>query len=155
MRYSVIRTTIDNIVISRTASARDVINAWWAVVERERITDPNILCLSRDPEAFDIDYGSGNQVEIDDDVEIFIKPLNKTSPEVVGIDLTWDGHDMKGQSFRRTIPAKVYREAPRSQLLNIWIEHHKVIREYAEIDSHLFTDENEYNWTEESKAAPP
>jgi ferredoxin len=131
MKYSVVRSTIANIVIPRAESARDAINAWWAAVEREHITDPNILCLSRDPEAFDIQDENGDQVEIDDDVEIFLTQLNRTSPEVVTVDVTWDGHDDKRQSFRLTTPAQVHREASRSRLLALWIEHYKTILEHA------------------------
>jgi hypothetical protein len=115
-------------------------------VEREHITDPNILCLPRDPEAFDIQDENGDQVDVDDDVEIFLKPLNRTSPEVVGVDVTWDGRD-----------DKVHRDTSRSQLLTLWIEHYKKVPEHAEVASHLFTDENEYVWTDQTgeKTAPP
>jgi hypothetical protein len=145
------------VFIPRTASARDVTNAWWAAVEREHITDPSILCLSRDPEVFDIQDENGDQVEIDDDVEIFLQPLNRTSPEVMRVDVTWDGHDGTGQSSRLTIPVQVHLDAPRSRLLALWIEHHKAIPSYAEVASHLFTDENEHNWTDQTgaKTAPP
>jgi hypothetical protein len=146
MSYSTVRVSVPNIVIPRTAAARDVINAWWSAVEREHITDPNILCLSRDPEAFDIQDENGDQVEVDDDVEIFLKPLNRTCPEVVGVDVTWDAHDESGQSLRLTVPARVDREAPKIRLLTIWVEHYKTVPKRAEVASHLFMDENEYTW---------
>jgi hypothetical protein len=112
MRYSIVRVTIPNIVIQQTAAARDVINAWWAAVEQNHIVDPNILCLSRDPEAFDIQEENRNQVEIDEGVEIFLAPLNKTSPEVMCIDVTWDGHDDKGLPLSLGIAPRVHRETP-------------------------------------------
>jgi hypothetical protein len=80
-------------VIQRTAAARDVINAWWEAVERNHIVDPNILCLSRDSEAFDIQDEEGNQAWPEEGVEIFLSPLNKTSPEVMQITVTWDGNN--------------------------------------------------------------
>jgi hypothetical protein len=157
VKYSVVKTTLENIVIPRTASARDVINAWWVAVERDNITDLNIMCLSRDPEAFDIQDENGDQVEIDDGVEGFLKLLNRTSPEVVQVDITWDGHDKSGQSFRLTASERVHREAQRSRLLAIWIRVHKAKPAWEEVPLYLFTDENEYYWTDDSgaKTAPP
>jgi hypothetical protein len=148
MRYSVVRVTIPSITLPQTAAARDVINAWWAAVEPDHIVDPNILCLSRDPEAFEIQDENGNQVEIEEGTEIFLAPLNKTSPEVIHVEVTWDGHDDKGFPFRLSISPQVHRETPRSRLLGLWIEHFKTKPEHAEVASHLFTDENEYYWTD-------
>jgi hypothetical protein len=109
------------------AAARDAINAWWAAVKQNHIVDPNILCLSRDPEAFDIQDENGDQVEIEEGAEIFLEPLNKTSPEVMQVDVTWDGHDNKGLPLRLGIEPRVHRETPRSRLLWLWIEHFKTI----------------------------
>jgi hypothetical protein len=139
MRYSNVRVTIPNVVVPRTAAARDVIDAWWRAVEAMHIVDPNILGLSRDPEAFDIHDEDGEPVELEEGVNVFLAPLNKTSPEVMHIDVTWDGHDDKGFPIRLSIAPKVHREESRTRLLALWIEH-------SEVASHLFTDENEYHW---------
>jgi hypothetical protein len=47
VKYIRVNVSIPNIVVSRTAAARDLINAWWEAVERNQIKDPNILCLSK------------------------------------------------------------------------------------------------------------
>jgi hypothetical protein len=134
-----------------------VINAWWAAVERDQIRDPNILCLSRDPEAYDIQDEDGNQVVIEEGEEVFLIPLNRTSPGVMTEDVTWDGFDVAGQTLTLSISPQVHREAPRSQLLAVWIEHFKTHPKHAEVASHLFMEENEYYWRDESGAesAPP
>jgi hypothetical protein len=62
MRYSSVRVAIPNVIIPRTAAVRDAINAWWTAVETNHIVDPTVLCLQRDPEAFDIQDENGNQV---------------------------------------------------------------------------------------------
>jgi hypothetical protein len=115
MKYSSVRVTIPNVVIPRTAAARDVINAWWGAVETNHILDPNILCLSRDSEAFDIQGEDGNQVWPEEGVEIFLSPLNKTSPEVMHITVTWDGYDKAGLPLKLSITPKVRWEQPRSR----------------------------------------
>jgi hypothetical protein len=117
-------------------------------VETTHVINPNVLCLSRDPEAYVIQDENGNQVEIDEGTEVFLAPLNKTSPEVMYVDVTWDGHDDKGLPFRLNIVLRVHQETPRSRLLGLWIEHYKTTTEHAEIASHLFTDENEYYLTD-------
>jgi hypothetical protein len=157
MRYSSVRVTIPNIVILRTAAARDVINAWWDAVERNHIVDPNILCLSRDSVAFDIVDEDGNQVWPEEGVEMFLSPLNKTSPVVMHITVTWDGHSEAGLPLKLSITPQVHREEPRSRLLLRWIEHYKTHPVHAEIASQLFTDENEYYWTDQTgkATAPP
>jgi hypothetical protein len=157
MRYSVVRVTIPNISIPQTASARDVINAWWGAAERDRIIDPNIFCLSRDPEAFDIRDENGNQVEIEEGAEIFLAPLNKTNPEVLNVDVIWDGFDTGGFPLRLSISPRVHRETPRTRLLGLWSEHFKMTEKHAEVASHLYTDENEYYWTDQAgkTTAPP
>jgi hypothetical protein len=66
MRYSNVRVTIPNVVVPRTAAARDVISAWWRAVEATHIVDPNILCLSRDPEAFDIHDEDGDSIVLEE-----------------------------------------------------------------------------------------
>jgi hypothetical protein len=40
MRYSTVLVTIPNVIIPRTAAARDVTNAWWAAVEANHIQGP-------------------------------------------------------------------------------------------------------------------
>jgi hypothetical protein len=47
MIYSTVRFSIPNIVVPKTAAARDVIDAWWEALERNQIKDPNIVCLQR------------------------------------------------------------------------------------------------------------
>jgi hypothetical protein len=76
---------------------------------------------SRDPEAFDIQDENGNQVEIDDDTEIILAPLIKTSPELMHVDVTWDGHTDKRLPLRLGITPQIHRETPRSRLLWLWI----------------------------------
>jgi hypothetical protein len=62
VKYSRVNASIPNIVVTRTAPASDLINAWWAAVERSQIKDPNVLCLSKDPEAYDIQDEEGDPV---------------------------------------------------------------------------------------------
>jgi hypothetical protein len=83
MRYSSVRRTLQNILIPRLAAARDVVNAWWKEVDSQHVTDPNILCLSRDWNEYDIGDEDDMPVNIDEGVMIFLEPLNKTCPEVV------------------------------------------------------------------------
>jgi hypothetical protein len=157
MKYSRVRVTVPNVTLPRTEAARDVVNAWWEAVEREQIKDPNILCLSRDPDAYDIQDEDGNQVSIEEGEEVFLIPLNRMSPEVMTVDVTWDGFDASGQNLILNISPQVHRETPRSRILALWIEHFKRHPIHAEVSSHLFTDENEYYWKDESWAetAPP
>jgi hypothetical protein len=56
-----------------------------------------------------------------------------------------------------SIAPKAHREEPRPRLLAKWIEHFKTHHVHAEIASQLFTDENEYYWTDQTgkAAAPP
>jgi hypothetical protein len=157
MKYSIVRVSIPNIVVPRTEAARDIITAWWEAVERSQIKDSNIACLSKDPDAYDIQDEDGGQVDLEEGMEIFLTPLNRTSPEVVTIDVTWDGFYSKGLPLRLSISPSVHREAPRARLLALWIEHYKNHRDHAEVASHLFTDENEYYWKDHTgtETAPP
>jgi hypothetical protein len=157
MKYSIVRVSIPNIVLSRTAAARDVINAWWEAVERNQIKDQDIVCLSKDPDAYDIQNEDGDQVYLEDGMGIFLIPLNKTSPEIMTIHVTWDGFDSKGLPLRLSISPSVHREAPRARLLALCIEHYKNHRDHSEVASHLFTDENDYYWRDHTGAetAPP
>jgi hypothetical protein len=148
MRDSSVRVTIPNVIVPRRAAARYIINAWWGAVETNHIVDPNILCLSRDSEAFDIQDEDGNQIWPEEGVEIFLSLLNKTSPEVVHITVTWDGHDEAGLPLKLSITPKVHREEHCSRLLSRWNEHYKTHPVHAEIASQLFTDENEYYLTD-------
>jgi hypothetical protein len=147
MRYSNVRVIIPNVVVSRTAAARDVINAWWRAAEAVHIVDPNILCLSRDPEAFDIHDEDGDAIIFEEGSNVFLAPLNKTSPEVMHIDVTWDGHDSEGLPIRLSIMPRVHREESRTRLLALWIDHYKARPVYGEVATHLFADEKEYCWT--------
>jgi hypothetical protein len=54
MKCSVVHATLRNILIHLIAAARDVANAWWAAVDRQRVMDPNITCLPRDWNEYDI-----------------------------------------------------------------------------------------------------
>jgi hypothetical protein len=137
VKYSRVRVSIPNITLPRTASARDVINAWLAAVESQQIKDPNVLCLFRDPEAYDIRDEDGERVLLEEGEEVFIIPLNKTSPEVMIVDVTWDGFDESGQSLKLSISPTVHRDAPRSRLLALWIEHYKAHPKHAEVASHF------------------
>jgi hypothetical protein len=152
-----VRVTVSNGVLPPTAAARDVTNAWWEAVARDQIKDPNILCLSRDPEAYDIQNEEGDQVILEEGEEVFLIPLNKTNPEGMTVDVTWDGLDAVRQTLILSISPTVHRAAPRSRLLALWIEHFKTHPHHAEVASHLFTDENEYYWRDEpgSETAPP
>jgi hypothetical protein len=115
-----------NIVVHRAAAARDVINAWWEAVERNQVKDPNILCLSRNPDAYEFkDENNGDQVLLEEGTEVFLVPIGKTSPEVMIVDVTWDSFDSNGLPLRLSISSSVHREAPRSRLLSLWIEHYK------------------------------
>jgi hypothetical protein len=143
VKYGRVRVSIPNIVVPRTAAASDLINAWWAAIERDQIKDPNVLCLSKDSEAYDIQDEEGHPVYLEEGMEVFLIPMNRTSPEVMTVDVTWDGFDEKGRSLRLSISLTVHREATRTRLLGLWIEHHKAHRDHAEIASQLFTDENE------------
>jgi hypothetical protein len=96
-----------------------VINAWWAAVEGDHIVDPNIQCLSRDPEALDIQDENGDQIELEEGAELFLAPLDKTSPEVFCINLTWDGFNNEGLPIRLGITPRVHRETSRSRLLKL------------------------------------
>jgi hypothetical protein len=150
MQYSRVRVIIPNVVLPRTAAARDVINAWWVAAERAEIKDPNIVCLSRDPEAFDIQDEDGNPVFIEEGEEIFLKPLNRTCPEVMTVDVTWDGFDTKVQTLKLSISPQVHRETPRSRLLVLWIEHYKTKEAHAKVASHPFTERKDVaaGWVE-------
>jgi hypothetical protein len=114
------------------------------------VTDPNILCLPRDWNEFDIEDADGNQVDIDDGLEISLSPRNKTSPEVVQIAITWDGFDIQDKPIKFTIDAKVHRDESPTQQLVRWIEHFKRRPDTAEIASQLFTNENEYYWKDQT-----
>jgi hypothetical protein len=158
MKYSVVRFSIPNIVIPRGAAASDVINAWWNEVDRNQVKNPNIVGLSRDSEMYEIQNEAGESyIEIEDGMEIFLIPTNKTSPEVMTVDVTWDGFDKDGLPLRLSISPSVHREAPRSRLLALWLEHHKAHPIYAEVALHMFTDENEYYWKDHTgvETAPP
>jgi hypothetical protein len=158
MKYSVVRYSIPNVIIPRESAARDVVNAWWEAVDRNQVKDPNIVCLSRDPEMYEFQNEAGESYfDIEDGMEVFLVPTNKTSPEVVTIDVTWDGFDKDGLPLRLSISPTVHREAPRSRLLAMWLEHYKAQAADAEIASHMFTDENEYYWKDHTGAetAPP
>jgi hypothetical protein len=145
VKHSTVRFSIPNMVVPKAAAARDVINAWWEAVERNQVKDPNLVCLSKNPEAYEIQHEEGEEyVTLEDGMEVFLIPLGRTSPEVMRIDVTWDGFDSKGLPLRLSIPPLVHREAPRSRLLVLWIEHYKNHPVYAEVSSHLFTDENEW-----------
>jgi hypothetical protein len=157
MKYSTVRYSIPDIVVPTTAAARDIINASWEAVERNQIRDPNIVCLSKDSDAYDIQVEEGSLEELEEGMELFLIPTNKTSPEVMRVDVTWDGFDSDGRSLRLSITPLVHREAPRSRLLELWIIHYKSHQTYAEVASHLFTDENEYYWKDHTgtETAPP
>jgi hypothetical protein len=158
MKYSTVRYSIPNIVVPKTAAARDVVNAWWAAVERNQIKDPNIVCLTKDPEEDDFKDEDGNDlITLEEGAEVFLIPRNKTSPDVMIVDVTWDGFDSKGLPLRLSISPSVHWEAPRSRLLALWIEHYKNHREHAEVASHLFTAENEYYLKDHTgvETAPP
>jgi ribonuclease HI len=158
LRYSVVRFSIPDIVIPRGAAARDVISAWWSLVDRNQVKDPNIVCLSRDPDMYEIQNEAGEgYIEIEDGMEIFLKPMNKTSREVMTIDVTWDGFDKDGLPLRLSISPSVHREAPRSRLLELWLEFYKTSPTDGEVASHMFTDENEYYWKDHTgaEATPP
>jgi hypothetical protein len=53
MKYSVVRYSIPNVIIPSGSAARDIVNAWWEAVDRNQVKDPNIVCLSRDPEMYE------------------------------------------------------------------------------------------------------
>jgi hypothetical protein len=158
MKYSVVRYSIPNILIPGGAAARDVVNAWWNAVDRNKVKDPNIVCLSRDPEMYEFQDDTGESYfDIEDGIEIFLVPKNRTSPEVLRVDVTWDGFDKDGLPLRLSISPTVHREAPRSRLLALWLEYYKAHPTDAEVASHMFTDENEYYWKDHTGAetAPP
>lgn len=156
--YNTVRKILQNVVIPLNSAARDVVNGWWKAVDSQHVTDPNILCLSRNWDEYDIGDEDDMPIEIAKGMEIFLRPLNKTSPEVVTVAITWDGFDAKGVTpIGLTIYQDIHREEPRSYLLRRWIEHFKTKPEYAEIASRPFTDDNKYYWTDQSKseASPP
>jgi hypothetical protein len=126
VKYSVVRYSIPDIVIPGGAAARDVVNAWWNAVDHNQVKDPNLLCLSRDLEMYEFQKETGESCfDIEDGMEIFLVPRNKTSPEVVRVDVTWDGFDKDGLPLRLSIPPTVHREVPRSRLLALWLEQYK------------------------------
>jgi hypothetical protein len=91
----------------------------------------------------------GLPVEPEEGGQIFLKPLYKTSPEVVWVAIRWDEFDDKGvPTFYLTLDAEVHREEPRSHLLKRWIDHFKAVSLHPEIAFQLLTDENEYYWTD-------
>jgi hypothetical protein len=158
VKYSTVRFSIPDIVISKMAAASDVINAWWEAVDRTQVKNPNIVCLSRNPDVYRIQNDKGEEyIEIEYGMEIFLIPLNRTSPKIMTVDVTWDGFDADGLPLRLSISPSVHREASRSQLLTLWLEHHKRHPIYAEVASHMFTDENEYYWKDHTgvETAPP
>jgi hypothetical protein len=153
MKYSVVRFSIPNIIIPGGSAARDVVNAWWNAVDRNQVKDPNIVCLSRDPEMYEFQDDTGESYfDIEDGMEIFLVPKNRTSPEVMTVDVTWDGFDKDGLPLRLSISPTVHREAPRSRLLTLWLEYYKAHPTDAEVASHMFTDENEYYWKDHTGA---
>jgi hypothetical protein len=158
MRYSVVHVTMRNILIPLAAAARDAVDAWWAAVDRQHVTDPNITCLPRDWNEHDICDEDGELIEgIVDDAEIFLSPKNKTSPEVISITITWDAFDASGLPLKLSISPKVHSEESRSRLLVRWIEHYGGHPEHTEIASQLFTNENEHTWQNHAnqEAVPP
>jgi hypothetical protein len=158
VRYSVVNYSIPNVIIPSGASTRDVLIAWWNAVERNQVKDPNILCLSRNPEMFEFqDDTGGTYFDIEEGMEIFLIPKDRTSPEVVRIDVTWGGFDKDGLPIRLSICPKVHRETPRSRLLSLWLEHYQAQPEYQEVASHMFTDDSEYYWKDHTgiETAPP
>jgi hypothetical protein len=118
MRYSSVRRTLQNILVPTTAAARDVVNAWWKAVGSQHVTDPNILCLTRDWNEYDITDDDDMPIGITEGMMIFLRPLNKTCPEVLRVTIRWDGFDKKGTTpFYRSMETDVHREEPRSHLL--------------------------------------
>jgi hypothetical protein len=93
MKYSTVRFTIPGIVVPRTAAARDLVSSWSEAVERNQVRDPNIVCLSKDPDAYDFQVEEGGLEDITEGMELFLIPTNKTGPEVMRVDVTWDGFD--------------------------------------------------------------
>jgi hypothetical protein len=118
MKYSSVRVALRNILIPRTAAARGVINAWWAAVDRQHVTDPNIMTLPREWSEHEVHDGTGEAIgEIKDGVEIFLSPKAKTSPEVLALTVTWDGFDVKGLPLQLSIYPQVHRSESRNRLL--------------------------------------
>jgi hypothetical protein len=133
-------------------AARDVVNGWSKAVDSQYVTDPNILCLPRDWNEYEIEDEDGNLIDIVDGIEIFLKLLSKTCPEVMKVAISWDGFDSEGKTpFHLTLDADVNRDEPRSQLLKRRIDHHKANPLRPELASHLFTDEKKYYWTDQVK----
>jgi hypothetical protein len=158
MRYSVVSLSIPNIMIPGGAASRDVVNAWWNAVERNQVKDPNILCLSRNPEMYEFQDDTGKTYfDIEEGMEIVLIPKDRTSPEVVSIDVTWDGFDENGLPLRLSIAPKVQRETPRSRLLLLWLEQYQAHPKYQEVALHMFTDDNEYYWKDHTgiETTPP
>jgi hypothetical protein len=104
VRYSVVSYSIPNVIIPSGAATRDVLIAWWNAVERNQVKDPNILCLSRNPEMYEFQDDTGeNYFDIEEGMEIVLIPKDRTSPEVVRIDVTWDGFDEDRLPIRLSI----------------------------------------------------
>jgi hypothetical protein len=95
MRCSSVRRTLQTILVPQTAAAREVVNAWWKAGDSQHVTEPNILSLSRDWNEYDITDEDGNPIDIVEWLAIFLKPLNKTSPETSRVSIRWDGFDDK------------------------------------------------------------
>jgi hypothetical protein len=158
LKYSVARYSIPNVVVAGNAAARDIVNAWWAAVDKNQVKDPNVVCLSRDPEMYEFQNEDGDTCyDIEDRMELFLIPIGRTCQEVVIVDVTWDGFDQDGLPLRLSISPEVHRETPCSRLLELWLNHYKADPRYMEVASHMFTDENEYYWKDHTGAdtAPP
>jgi hypothetical protein len=158
MKYGAAHVTLRNILIPMIPAARDVVNAWWAAVDRQQVTDSNITCLPRNWNEYNICNADEDPIgDIAENMEIFLSPKSKTNPETDSIMVTWDGFGAEGPSLKLSICPRVHREESGSRLLARWIEYYRMRPEHAEIASQLFTSENEYFWKDHAgkETAPP
>jgi hypothetical protein len=82
MRYSTARKTSQNILIPLTSAEHDVGNGWSKAVDSQHVMDPNILCLSRDWNEYNIGDEDDHQIDIAEGMEMtMIIEHYKTHPE--------------------------------------------------------------------------
>jgi hypothetical protein len=133
------RNSEPNILIPRMASASDLVNAWWRIIDSRSVMDPVILPIPREVADYEVQDKDGQLPDTTEGLEIILKPIaGPQNSDRFRIIVTWDGYDHEGLSFKLSIDPKVDRNESRNSLLRRWKEHWSTKPEWSNIAPYSF-----------------
>jgi hypothetical protein len=89
-----------DVLIPPKSSARDIVNIWWATVDRRGLRNPDIMFLPRDHTEYEISNGKHEMIlGLSAGMTLYVSPKAKTNPDLIPVVITWNGFGESGQQM--------------------------------------------------------